>query len=116
MEAVEGSLAGVPLLRITGEVDHSTSRDLSEAVQRVLERDGSRLFLDLEDCVYFDSGGLAIILSLVRDLRGRGWLGIIAANENVLRLFEIIGLTVEQSFRLFPDQEQASLAAAPAST
>ena len=74
MEVLETSLGRVPVLRVTGEIDHGTAPVFAEAVRKVLRPDGSRLLLDLSDCIYFDSGGLAVILSIVRDFRAQGWL------------------------------------------
>jgi anti-anti-sigma factor len=108
MEILETSLGTVPVLQVTGEIDHDTSSVFAEAATEVLRPDKPQLLLDLSDCVYFDSGGLAVILSIVRDFRTRGWLGVIGANANILRLFEIIGLTTEPCLRLFPSLEDAS--------
>ncbi len=112
MEVIVTSLCGVSLLRITGEVDHSTSPTLDEAAQKAHRLDSSRLLLDLTDCAYFDSGGLAVILSILRNMRPKGWLGVIGANANLLRLFEITGLTVDPCFHLFPSWEDTSAALA----
>ena len=110
MEILEASLSGVPILRITGEVDHYTSPLLDQAIQRVLPVDGSRLLLDLTDCDYLDSGGLAVLLLVVRRVRTQGWLGVIGANANLIRLFEIVGLKTEPGFRVFGDEKDASAA------
>jgi len=108
MEILETSLGAVPVLRVAGEVDHGTSPVFAEAATKVLRPDSPQLLLDLSDCIYFDSGGLAVILSIVRNFRARGWLGVIGANANILRLFEIIGLTAEPCLRFFPTREDAS--------
>jgi len=49
------------------------------------------VLLDLRDVTYIDSGGLSVLLSGVRRLRDRGWLGVIGPNPNVRRLLEISG-------------------------
>ena len=112
MEIVEASLNGIPLLKVTGEVDHSTSPVLSAAIQKVLSQERSRLLLDLSECPYLDSGGLAVILATVLQVRTEGWLGVIGVNANVLRLLTIVGLTAEQCLRLFASATEASRALA----
>ncbi len=72
MEILETSLGAVPVLRVTREIDHGTSSVFADAAMKVLRPDSPQLLLDLSDCIYFDSGGLAVILSIVRDLRARG--------------------------------------------
>ena len=109
MRVLESSLSNVPVLKPTGEVDHSNAFILEESVQRALRADGGRLLLDLSDCPYLDSGGLSVILSTVREVRESGWLGVVAPTPNVLRLFEIVGLTAEPGFRVFFDFDQATV-------
>ena|SRR3990172_8453470 len=110
MEVLESSLSGAPLLKIVGDVDHLTAPALDEAIQGVIGRDGSHLLLDLSECLYLDSGGLGVLLFTLRELRNKGWLGVIGSGPNLLRLFEIVGLAADPDFRIFPSLEDASLA------
>jgi stage II sporulation protein AA (anti-sigma F factor antagonist) len=112
MEVLESSLCDVPVLKPTGEVDHSNAPVLEESVQKALRANGGRLLLDLTDCPYLDSGGLSVLLSTVREVCGRGWLGVIAPTPNVLRLFQIVGLVAAPDFRVFSDSDQAMVALA----
>ena len=74
MEVVQASLSGVPLLRVVGDIDHSTSAAFDAAVKKSLALDHGRLLLDLAACPYIDSGGLAVILGAVKAVRGAvGW-------------------------------------------
>jgi anti-anti-sigma factor len=66
--------------------------------------------LDLSEVDYIDSGGVSVLLSTVRRLRNRGWLGVVNPNGNVKRLLEIVGLTVDHGFRLFGSKEEATRA------
>ena len=113
MEVLESSFTGVPLLLMKGDVDHATAPILEEAVQRLLASERARvrarlLLFDLSDCPYIDSGGLAVLLSAVRTLRPDGWIGILGASPDLLRLFEIVGLTSEAEFRLFGTEAEAA--------
>ncbi len=104
------SLCGVPVLAITGDVDHSTASDLDSAVRHAFQPDDPRILLDLSSCRYIDSGGLAVFLYLVRRIRSQGWLGVIGADQNLSRLFEIVGLIQEPGFRMFTGAEEAAAA------
>ena len=110
MEVLQSSLSGVPVLKVTGEVDHSTAPVLEESVQKALRVSGRRLFLDLADCPYLDSGGLSVLLFTLREVREKGWIGVIAPNPNLLRLFEITGLTTVPDFRVFASSAEAMAA------
>jgi hypothetical protein len=48
-----------------------------------------------------DSGGIAVLLTLLLRVRQRGWLGVIAPSPHLLRIFEIVGLTADADFRVF---------------
>jgi stage II sporulation protein AA (anti-sigma F factor antagonist) len=112
MEIIETSLSGVPLLRVVGDVDHFTSLALDDAVCDALNADGSHLLLDLTECPYLDSGGLGVILTALRTLRAKGWLGIIGCSPDLVRLFTISGLTAEPEFRLLASLHDTSVAVA----
>jgi anti-sigma B factor antagonist len=108
MEISQVSLCGIPLLRVAGDIDHSASPVFYEAVQTSLALDGGRLLLDLSACPYLDSGGLGVILIAHREVRGRGWLGVVGPSPNIQRLFELVGLLAEESFIVFEDEEDVA--------
>lgn len=110
MEILKTVLLGVPVLKVTGDLDHLTAPALEKAVRDVLTVDGSRILLDLEDCLYVDSGGLSVLLFALRRVPETGWLGAIAPNPNVLRLLEIVGLTANPNFRVFSGSNEALIA------
>jgi len=110
MELQLGSLKGVPLLELEGDIDHSNCGAVDSALGEALA-DGSPLVLiDLNRVTYLDSGGISVLLSGCRRLRDTGWLGVIGPNENVQRLLEIVGLLVDPSFRVFADRQAAESA------
>jgi anti-sigma B factor antagonist len=104
---VAGAPIETPLLVISGEIDHGNAPVLSAAVEEALEMQAPLLVFDVTDVVYIDSGGVSVLLSTVRRLRERGWLGIISPNPNVRRLMEIVGLSLDGSFRMFANQADA---------
>jgi anti-sigma B factor antagonist len=110
MEVEATQMQSVPVFSITGEIDHSNASTLSEAVETPLNKGESIILLDLTGVDYIDSGGVSVLLSTVRRLRNRGWLGVINPNSNVRRLLEIVGLTVDHGFRVFTDQAEAGQA------
>jgi anti-anti-sigma factor len=106
----EETLSGLPLLIVSGHVDHLTAPVLEGAVTRALRESESRMLLDLTDCGYLDSAALSVLIHALREVQGRGWLGVINPDANLTRLFEIVGLTASEWFRIFPGVEQASAA------
>jgi anti-sigma B factor antagonist len=108
MEIRGDSLLGVPLLAVTGDVDHSTAPELDRAVRDSLREDDPRLIVDLSSCSYIDSGGLAVFLSMMRRIRSEGWLAVLGADRNLHRLFEIVGLVQEPGFHMLAGREEAT--------
>lgn len=106
MEIVKKSFADAPLLAVEGDPDHLSAEVLKDAVREYLDG-GNRLLLDLASCDCIDSGGLGVLPSTVKALPPDGWLGIVAANRNALRLLEITDMSVHPGARLFDDYSTA---------
>jgi stage II sporulation protein AA (anti-sigma F factor antagonist) len=108
VEIESSHLAGVPLLRLRGELDHDTATKLQEALDTVEESDAGRcIFLDLEHLSYMDSGGVSVFLRLLRKLEARGWVGLIGTDDRIRRLFVITGLASHPHLRFFQGEEEA---------
>jgi anti-anti-sigma factor len=110
MDVASSHLLSAPIFEIRGEIDHSNASVLRAAVDEPLDQGAQVILLDLSEVDYIDSGGVSVLLSTVRRLRNRGWLGVVNPNSNVRRLLEIVGLTVDHGFRLFGTREEASQA------
>ncbi len=101
---------GISLLRVDGEIDHHSARDLRAAAEAILGRGDKRLLLDLNGVSYMDSGGMSLLFDMVRTVGPSGWIGVIMPNENVHRLLEITGLVGQPSFRVFATPTEAETA------
>jgi stage II sporulation protein AA (anti-sigma F factor antagonist) len=108
VEVSQASLSGIPILRVVGDADHQAAAAFAEAVRNALDPDRDCLLLDLSDCPYLDSGGLGVILTVYRDMRERGWVGVVGPSLNVRRLLELVGLLGEDSFLVFGNEEEAA--------
>jgi anti-sigma B factor antagonist len=115
MDVEATSLGEVPLLEIRGDIDHGTCATVENALNDILAKGNRIVLLDLSGVTYVDSGGISVLLAAGRQLRPKGWLGLIGPNHDVRRLLEIVGLFVDPSFRGFDDRTaaEASLAATP---
>jgi anti-sigma B factor antagonist len=110
MEVFQASLSGIPLLQIVGDVDHFTAPSIELAAREALALDNGHLLVDLTAVPYLDSAGAGVFLTLDRDMDPEGWVGVIGANSNLLRIFEIVGLTTRSSFRVFASGEDVPAA------
>lgn len=117
MDVRVSQLGNTPLVEAHGDIDHNNCGSVDAALSEALDQGNVVVLLDLRDVAYIDSGGLSVLLSGVRHLRDRGWLGVVGPNPNVRRLLEIVGLLVDPNFRIFDDLAEAEAAVAePATT
>jgi anti-anti-sigma factor len=106
LEVMSYSFGGIPLLSLAGDFDHSSLSIFRQEVEKALGDGGVRLLLQLTDCTYIDSGGVSSLLTLLHKVRNRGWLGVIAPSPDVLRLLQMVGLTIDPSFRIFSSLDE----------
>ena len=114
MDIRVGSLGGTPLLEAEGDIDHSTCGDLQGTLHTLLDAGASVVLLDVTAVHYIDSGGLSVLFSALRRIGQNGWLGIIGPNQNIRRLFEIVGLRADPRLRVFEDRRMVDATAAGA--
>ena len=103
---------GVPLIYLSGELDHHTAKTLREVIFQELTEDPRALLLEVSELSYMDSGGLSLMFETMTALRDGGWLGIVSPNVGVRRLAELTGLADRASFRVFPDFKSVPAAVA----
>jgi anti-sigma B factor antagonist len=106
LEVVTYSFGGIPLLSLAGDFDHSSLPLFRERARQAMGDGGSRLLLQLTDTVYIDSGGVSSLLSLLHQVRNKGWLGVIGPGPDVMRLLQMVGLTLDPSFRVFSSLDE----------
>jgi anti-sigma B factor antagonist len=89
---LENTAGGVPVLRVSGEVDMRTAPDLRREVDRAIAR-RPVLILDLTAVGFLASAGLSILIELARRAPEAGlrWAAV-ATGRAVLRPLEAVGL------------------------
>lgn len=107
MEIRQQLLGAVPIIRVSGELEHPNAPALEKAFRVHLKAGNHRLMLDLSGCSYIDSGGLAAIISTVGDLRDDGLLAIVAPRISIRRLLEVVGLYEHKRCAIFKAEPEA---------
>jgi anti-anti-sigma factor len=108
MEVSESLSSDVPVIEVRGDVDHATCDALWIVADRALGG-GSHIALDLSGCPYMDSGGISVLLTLLRRVRPEGIVAVIAPDPDVMRIFEMVGITVDRNFRLLSSPDELAL-------
>ena len=103
MQISVSSHESIPVLSIKGDLDIASAPGFETAVIEHSDVYRSPLMLDLSECSFIDSGGLNVLLQTIRHLDDSAWLGVAGANGNLLRVFEIVGLTSIPRFRVLED-------------
>ncbi len=106
---------GVCVVAVRGELDLSTASDLESPLEEAVSSGKASVLLDLSDCEFIDSTGIALIvrawqrLDLDADGEGEGRVVICSANEQVRRVLEITGLELSIPIHGSKDEALAAL-------
>jgi anti-sigma B factor antagonist len=57
-----GNVAGVPVVRLTGEIDISNAEPIGDALEAIVGPDARQVVVDLEGLQFMDSAGIAMLL------------------------------------------------------
>ena len=95
---------------VRGELDLSTASDLEGPLEEAISSQDDSVLIDLTDCEFIDSTGIAMIVRAWQQLANRDGddssrVVICSANEQVRRVLEITGLEI--SIPVLEDREAA---------
>ena len=106
---------GVRVIAVRGELDLSTASDLENPLEDVIASGDASVLIDLSDCEFIDSTGIALIvrawqrLDRSADGEGNGRVVICSYNEQVRRVLEITGLELSIPIHGTRDEALAAL-------
>jgi len=107
--ATDENESGVSIITIRGELDMSTAPELEGSLQAVTSSGRRSVLIDLTNCEFIDSTGLALIVQawqrLDAEAEGEGRLVLCCPNSQVRRLLDITG--VENSISLHDSVDEA---------
>lgn len=101
-------------ISVRGELDLSTAPELEGPLEEALENDQGSVLIDLSQCEFIDSTGIALIVRAWQRLdsgeNGRA-LVICSHNDQVRRVLEITGLELSIPVHMTREDALAALAA-----
>jgi anti-sigma B factor antagonist len=103
----------VRTISVRGELDLSTAPDLEGPLDQALESNEGSVLIDLSQCEFIDSTGIALIVRAWQRLDGDGngrTLVICSQNDQVRRVLEITGLELSIPVHTTRDEAVAALA------
>jgi anti-sigma B factor antagonist len=104
-EELEG---GIHALTVRGELDMNTAPELERKLDEALADPNALIMLDLSECEFIDSTGIALIVRAWQRLNGDGGEGrlvLCCINHQVRRLLKITG--VESSISMHERRDAA---------
>jgi len=97
---------------VRGELDLSTAPELEAPLEEILDSGEGSLLIDLSQCEFIDSTGIALIVRAWQRLdsgeNGRA-LVICSQNDQVRRVLEITGLELSIPVHLTRDEALAAI-------
>jgi anti-sigma B factor antagonist len=99
---------GIHHIFVRGELDLGTAPRLADELSAARTAGGASILIDLRDCEFIDSSGLALIVESWRELerrQGDDRLVICCAGTQVQRLLRITG--TDQSIPVFDGADEA---------
>jgi anti-anti-sigma factor len=103
----------VRTISVRGELDLSTAPELEGPLEQALESDEGSVLIDLSNCEFIDSTGIALIVRAWQRLQsgenGRA-LVICSHNDQVRRVLEITGLELSIPVHSTLDEALAAMA------
>lgn len=103
---------GVRTISVRGELDLSTAPELEGPLEEALESGEGSVLIDLSQCEFIDSTGIALIVRAWQRLdssgNGRG-LFICSQNDQVRRVLEITGLELSIPVHTTRDEALAAI-------
>jgi anti-sigma B factor antagonist len=95
--------SGAAVLHVSGELDLASAPRLAEALTELI---ADPVVVDLSECTFLDSAGMAVLLASARALSDSGRsMRVVAPDAGILRVLEITG--VDTLIAIHPDVESA---------
>ena len=106
-----GEMQGVPLLEISGDIDLSTLPHLQRAVEQALNKNSTRLIIDLRRVSFIDSSGVGALIGAKKRLMTRhGELYLVCGDDHVRRKLGLMRLGNIMRLHSTPEEAAATIA------
>ncbi len=94
------------VIKVSGEVDASSSIHLDEALQKASNADCAKVLVDCQHLQYISSAGLGVFMSYIQELEAKDKKFVLFnMKEKVYKVFEILGL--HQLLTIVDTEEEA---------
>jgi anti-anti-sigma factor len=111
MEIITGAITGVPLITVSGDMDHASKHEVLQLLDQMFRvpEPPRALLLDLTDNSFIDSGGITVLLSMLDRLPAEGWLGLIGVGSGPGKVLMYTGFLNQERVRFFSSVDEAAV-------
>jgi anti-anti-sigma factor len=111
METITSVVAGVPLIVVSGDLDHESKHEVLRLLDQLFRvPDPPRaLLVDVSDSAFIDSGGITVLFSMLDRLPADGWLGLIGVNSGPSKVLRYTGFLDHERVRYFSSVDEAAV-------
>ena len=98
------AIDGIDIIEMVGDVTATTGQLVEDAYLKISDEGGTRIVLAFNKDNYLNSGGIAFLIGIAAESRGREQVIRAAGlSEHFHKIFDMMGLT--RYMELFPDLE-----------
>ena len=84
----------VTVMDIRGDITSYSESILKEAYQQVFNQDARKIILKIEKFAYINSGGIALIIQILYQIKENKQIAAIAGvSEHFKKIFDMVGIT-----------------------
>lgn len=106
MEIAQHNAGNVTVAKMHDQrVDARLASEFKRNLQVLIESANPLIALDMSEVDFIDSSGLGVIVSVLKQMKGRGDLVIVGARPAVVNLFRLTRM--DKVFRMFPRTDEA---------
>jgi anti-anti-sigma factor len=107
MEITTKQLKRVDVVTVSGRIDSAAAPDLDKVLRSIVDEGRFRICMDIEGLEYISSGGLKVLISILKACRrwNRGDLRLAGMPPRIAEVFDLAGLS--PLFKIYPNAVEA---------
>lgn len=107
MELIHADHDGTLVLELREpRVESANAQDFKVKLLEFIDQGHERIALDLSHLLFIDSSGIAVLISGLKALQGKGEIVLCSVQERIMKIFRLTKLD-RGVFRFFPDTAAA---------
>jgi anti-anti-sigma factor len=104
MEISYRDLRDHKIIMLKGEMDYCSSRELKDAIYKLIHDKTKSIVLDLKDVTFIDSAGMGLLINVNKKLNNyNGKIGLLNLSEDILNLIKLA--TLDKIIQIYHNED-----------